>query len=162
MPLAGELTAEAQDLAIRPSVPGRRKVVLATAIAETSLTIDGVRVVIDGGYTRRPRFDPASGMSRLETLRVSRAEAEQRRGRAGRVAEGSVSGCGPRRRPGHCQPSPRRRSRSTIRRRWHWSWRSGAWIRPQPWPSPIIRPRPPGRRPATCCDGWVPSTQKAG
>ncbi|GGB43490.1 ATP-dependent helicase HrpB [Tistrella bauzanensis] len=88
MPLAGELTAEAQDLAIRPSVPGRRKVVLATAIAETSLTIDGVRVVIDGGYTRRPRFDPASGMSRLETLRVSRAEAEQRRGRAGRVAEG--------------------------------------------------------------------------
>ncbi|WP_372097451.1 ATP-dependent helicase HrpB [Tistrella mobilis] len=88
LPLAGELTAEAQDRAIRPSAPGRRKVVLATAIAETSLTIEGVRVVIDGGFARRPRFDPSTGMSRLETMRVSRAEAEQRRGRAGRVAEG--------------------------------------------------------------------------
>jgi ATP-dependent helicase HrpB len=88
LPLMGELSQEEQDRAIRPSPPGERKVVLATNIAETGLTIEGVRVVIDSGYARRPRFDPASGMSRLETLRVSRASADQRRGRAGRVAPG--------------------------------------------------------------------------
>jgi len=87
-PLYGDLTREAQDEAIAPSAPGRRKVVLATAIAETSLTIEGVRVVIDAGLARLPRFDPASGMSRLITTRVSQASAEQRRGRAGRVAAG--------------------------------------------------------------------------
>jgi ATP-dependent helicase HrpB len=88
LPLMGELSQEEQDRAIRPSVPGERKVVLATNIAETGLTIEGVRVVIDSGFARRPRFDPASGMSRLETLRISRASADQRRGRAGRVAPG--------------------------------------------------------------------------
>ena len=87
-PLYGMLPREAQDLAIRPSANGTRKVVLATSIAETSLTIEGVRVVIDSGLSRVPRFSPRSGMTRLETVRVSRASADQRRGRAGRLAPG--------------------------------------------------------------------------
>lgn len=86
-PLYGDLPAEAQDRAIKKGGVGR-KVVLATAIAETSLTIDGVRVVVDGGQMRQPRFDPTSGMTRLVTLAVSRASADQRRGRAGRTAPG--------------------------------------------------------------------------
>jgi ATP-dependent helicase HrpB len=88
MPLHGSLAGDAQDAAIRPSPTGQRKVVLATAIAETSLTIDGVRVVIDGGLSRVPRFSPRTGMPRLETVRVSQASADQRRGRAGRVTSG--------------------------------------------------------------------------
>ncbi len=87
-PLYGDLSPEAQDAAIRPSPPGRRKVVLATSIAQTSLTIEGVRVVIDAGLSRVPRFSPRTGMARLATVRVSLASAEQRRGRAGRVAPG--------------------------------------------------------------------------
>ncbi|WP_411838348.1 ATP-dependent helicase HrpB [Paracoccus sp. ME4] len=87
LPLYGALPAAAQRAALAP--PGVvRRIVLATAIAETSLTIPGVRVVVDAGRARRARFDPGSGMSRLVTERVSRAEAEQRRGRAGRVAPG--------------------------------------------------------------------------
>jgi ATP-dependent helicase HrpB len=88
-PLYGDLDLAAQDAAIRPSPPGERKIVLATSIAETSLTIEGVRVVIDSGLARVPRFEPASGMTRLETVRVSQAAAEQRKGRAGRVAPGT-------------------------------------------------------------------------
>ena len=87
-PLYGALTPERQDAAISPAPPGRRKVVLATAIAETSLTIEGVRIVIDAGLERRPRFDPGSGMTRLVTERVSKSSAEQRRGRAGRIEPG--------------------------------------------------------------------------
>lgn len=87
-PLYGALPAKAQRAAIAPAATGR-KIVLATAIAETSLTIEDVRVVIDAGLARRARFDPGSGMSRLVTEKVSRAEADQRRGRAGRVAEGA-------------------------------------------------------------------------
>lgn len=87
-PLYGDLNREAQDLAIRPAIAGQRKVVLATNIAETSLTIEGIRVVIDGGLERRAHFDPRSGMSRLETVRISQASADQRRGRAGRLAPG--------------------------------------------------------------------------
>ena len=86
LPLYGELPPDAQARALEPG--GARKVVLATSIAETSLTIEGVRIVVDSGLARRPRFDPASGMSRLETLPVSLAAAEQRRGRAGRLAPG--------------------------------------------------------------------------
>lgn len=86
--LYGDLPLAEQDRAIRPAPPGRRKIVLATSIAETSLTIEGVRVVIDSGLSRLARFDPTAGMGRLETVRVSRAAAEQRRGRAGRVAPG--------------------------------------------------------------------------
>ncbi|HEX7013278.1 MAG TPA: ATP-dependent helicase HrpB [Steroidobacteraceae bacterium] len=87
-PLYGDLSSSEQDAAIRPSAPGQRKIVLATNIAETSLTIEGVRVVIDSGLARRSRFDPATGMSRLETVRISRASADQRRGRAGRTEAG--------------------------------------------------------------------------
>lgn len=87
-PLHGELSQEMQDMAIRPAAPGSRKIVLATSIAETSLTIEGVRVVIDGGWLRIPRFDPRSGLTRLETIRVTRDSAEQRRGRAGRLEPG--------------------------------------------------------------------------
>lgn len=87
-PLYGALPPEAQDQAIRPAPAGRRKVVLATAIAETSLTIDGIRVVIDGGLARRAAFDLRSGMTRLVTERVTRAGADQRRGRAGRLMPG--------------------------------------------------------------------------
>jgi ATP-dependent helicase HrpB len=86
LPLFGAMEFAAQRAALGP-VAGRR-VVLATSIAETSLTLPDIRIVVDGGRARRARFDPASGMSRLVTERVTRAEAEQRRGRAGRVAEG--------------------------------------------------------------------------
>ncbi|HSB53643.1 MAG TPA: ATP-dependent helicase HrpB, partial [Gemmatimonadales bacterium] len=88
LPLHGTMSAEEQDAAIAPSPPGRRKVVLATSIAETSLTIEGVRIVVDGGLARVPKFSPRTGMTRLATVRVSRASADQRRGRAGRTAPG--------------------------------------------------------------------------
>jgi ATP-dependent helicase HrpB len=87
-PLYGALDPAEQDRAVAATAPGRRKVVLATSIAETSLTIEGVRVVIDCGLARVPRFDPSSGLTRLETVRVSRAAADQRRGRAGRTEPG--------------------------------------------------------------------------
>ena len=89
-PLYGALGFAEQDAAIRAPAAGQRKIVLATTIAETSLTIEGIGAVIDTGLKRSPRFDPASGMSSLETVRVSQASAEQRKGRAGRVG------------PGHC------------------------------------------------------------
>lgn len=87
-PLHGTLPQQAQDLAIAPSPRGVRKVVLATSIAETSLTIEGVRIVIDSGLMRVPRFSPRTGMTRLATVRVTRASADQRRGRAGRLGPG--------------------------------------------------------------------------
>jgi ATP-dependent helicase HrpB len=86
--LYGALDAQVQDRAIAPAPPGRRKVVLATSIAETSLTIEGVRIVIDSGLGRVPRFEPGTGLTRLETVRVSSAAADQRRGRAGRTEPG--------------------------------------------------------------------------
>lgn len=88
-PLHGELELSAQRAAIEPAPAGLRKIVLATNIAETSLTIDGVRVVVDAGLARVPRFDPGSGMTRLETQRISRASATQRAGRAGRLQPGA-------------------------------------------------------------------------
>ena len=92
-----------QDAALRPAKAGRRKIVLATNIAETSLTIDGVRIVVDAGLERRSLFDPSSGMNRLEVQRISRASAEQRAGRAGRTA------------PGVCLPALGRRRRAQPR-----------------------------------------------
>lgn len=89
-PLYGAMQLVDQEEAIRPAPDGRRKIVLATTIAETSLTIEGIGAVIDTGLKRAPRFDPASGMTSLETVRVSQASAEQRKGRAGRLG------------PGHC------------------------------------------------------------
>ena len=87
-PLYGAMDSKAQDLALEPAAKGLRKVVLATSIAETSITIEGVRVVIDSGLARVPRFDPNVGVTRLDTVRVSRAAADQRRGRAGRTEPG--------------------------------------------------------------------------
>jgi ATP-dependent helicase HrpB len=89
-PLYGAMALGDQDAAIRPSPDGRRKIVLATTIAETSLTIEGIEAVVDVGFKRVPKFDPASAMTALETVRVSQASAEQRKGRAGRLG------------PGHC------------------------------------------------------------
>ncbi len=89
-PLYGELNIEAQQQVLQPAAAGRRKLILATNIAETSLTIDGVRVVIDMGLARRSLFDPGTGMERLVTVRISQASAVQRAGRAGRTASGSA------------------------------------------------------------------------
>ncbi len=88
--LAGALSLAEQDEALAPSRPGRRRVVLSTDIAETSLTVDGVRVVVDSGLAREPRFDARSGMTRLTTVSTSRASAEQRAGRAGRTEPGAA------------------------------------------------------------------------
>ena len=87
-PLYGQLPPAEQDRAIEPAPAGRRKVVLATSIAETSLTIEGVRILIDSGFSRAPAFEPATGLTTLETRRVSQAAAAQRRGRAGRTEPG--------------------------------------------------------------------------
>jgi ATP-dependent helicase HrpB len=88
VPLFGALDASAQDRAIAPAPKGSRKVVLATSIAETSLTIEGVRIVVDSGLARVPRYEPDIGLTRLETVRASRAAVDQRRGRAGRTEPG--------------------------------------------------------------------------
>lgn len=88
--LAGALALEEQDRALAPSPPGRRRVVLSTDIAETSLTVEGVRVVVDSGLARAPRFDPGTGMTRLTTVSISRDSADQRAGRAGRVEPGAA------------------------------------------------------------------------
>ncbi|NIK68936.1 MULTISPECIES: ATP-dependent helicase HrpB [unclassified Paenibacillus] len=86
--LHGNLPLEAQDAAVAPCKPGERKVVLSTSIAESSLTVEGIRIVVDCGLMRVPRFSPRTGMTRLETVPVSQASADQRRGRAGRLAPG--------------------------------------------------------------------------
>ncbi len=88
VPLFGALEATVQDRAISPAPKGQRKVVLATSIAETSLTIEGVRIVVDSGMARVPRYEPDIGLTRLETIRASRAAVDQRRGRAGRTEPG--------------------------------------------------------------------------
>ncbi|MCQ6557806.1 ATP-dependent helicase HrpB [Paenibacillus mendelii] len=87
-PLYGNLSPEAQDHAVAESAPGERKIVLSTSIAESSVTVKGVRIVVDSGLSRIPRFSPRTGMARLETVPVSAASADQRRGRAGREAPG--------------------------------------------------------------------------
>lgn len=89
IPLHGQLASEAQDAALAPTMPGHRKVILATAIAETSLTFDGVRVVVDAGLSREARFDPRSATSKLVTVSAALDSIEQRRGRAGRVQAGT-------------------------------------------------------------------------
>jgi ATP-dependent helicase HrpB len=88
LPLHGELSIEQQSQALQPDPQGRRRVVLATNVAESSVTLPGVRVVIDSGTAREPRYDPNSGFARLENVNISQASADQRAGRAGRVAEG--------------------------------------------------------------------------
>ncbi|MFZ5658118.1 MAG: ATP-dependent helicase HrpB [Pseudomonadota bacterium] len=88
LPLHGELSVEEQSRVLRPAPDGRRRVVLATNVAESSVTLPGVRVVIDSGLAREPRFDPVSGFSRLDVVAIAQASADQRAGRAGRVADG--------------------------------------------------------------------------
>ncbi|MEY4932041.1 MAG: hypothetical protein RLZZ403_361, partial [Pseudomonadota bacterium] len=88
LPLYGDLPVAQQDAALEPAPAGQRKIVLATNIAETSLTIEGIRIVVDSGLERRARFDPGTGMSRLETVRIARSAADQRKGRAGRLSTG--------------------------------------------------------------------------
>ena len=88
LPLHGDLPVEQQSRVLQPAPDGRRRVVLATNVAESSVTLPGVRVVIDSGLAREPRFDPKSGFSRLDSVAISQASADQRAGRAGRVAEG--------------------------------------------------------------------------
>ena len=87
-PLFGGLSSQEQDAAIKPAPEGRRKVVLATPVAESSITIDGVRIVIDSGLVRQPVYEPSTGITRLETIKASQASADQRAGRAGRTAPG--------------------------------------------------------------------------
>lgn len=87
-PLYGNLTPQEQERALEPAPEGKRKIVLATSIAETSLTIEGIEAVVDSGLMRVPRFDPTTAMTRLETVRVTRAAAQQRAGRAGRLGPG--------------------------------------------------------------------------
>ena len=111
--LYGALAGDEQDRAIAPAAPGRRKIVLATSIAETSITIEGVRIVVDSGLARVPRFEPDVGVTRLETVRVSRAAADQRRGRADASSRASATGCGTSRRP---RRSSRLRGRKFCRR----------------------------------------------
>ena len=88
LPLYGDLSFEQQRLTLQPDAKRRRKIVLSTPIAETSLTIEGISIVIDCGLARIPRFEPRSGLSRLETVRISADSATQRAGRAGRLAPG--------------------------------------------------------------------------
>lgn len=90
VPLHGELTLAEQQAALSPAEPGMRRVVLATNVAESSVTLPGIRAVVDSGLAREPRFDPNSGFTRLETVNISQASADQRAGRAGRVAEGTA------------------------------------------------------------------------
>ena len=88
LPLHGELTLDAQRAALAPAAPGTRRVILATNVAESSVTLPGIRAVVDTGLAREPRFDPSSGFTRLQTVAISQASADQRAGRAGRVAPG--------------------------------------------------------------------------
>ena len=156
LPLHGDLQLAEQDRALRPA-EGRR-VVLATSIAETSLTVPGVRVVIDGGWRRSPRLDPATGLTRLTTLRISRAAADQRAGRAGWRRRGWRSGCGRRR----CIAAWRR---STGRKSWRRNYPPWRWTAPPGAPRrPIWRfrtPRLPARwrRPGRC---WANSARWMG
>nr|WP_233281401.1 helicase-related protein [Sphingomonas changnyeongensis] len=115
--LHGQIDPAAQRAAIAPAPAGRRKLVLATSIAETSLTLDGVRVVIDSGLARRPRYDRAAGVTRLVTERASQAAIGQARGRAARQGREPSIGCGRRRRPPGCRvfdPPEIRRGRSVV------------------------------------------------
>jgi len=155
--LYGDLSREQQDRAIQPCAVGRRKIVLATNIAETSLTIEGISVVVDSGLERQARFDPGSGMNRLETVFISRDSADQRSGRAGSRA--NASACGQRHSNSTWHVTAHPKSCAAISHHWHWNWPTGAcaravncagWTRPMPAPL---------RRRANCCANSAPSTQ---
>lgn len=145
-PLHGSLPAGAQDRAIAPSPPGERKVVLATAIAETSLTVEGVRVVIDGGQMRVPRFSPRTGMTRLETVPVSRARPTSAGAGLAASPRGCATGSGRRRTTATCSPRARRRSWPQTWRPWPWNWPPGGRSR-RNWPGSTRPPPAPTPRP---------------
>lgn len=152
-PLFGAMDRKEQDLAVAPAAPGRRKVTLATSIAETSLTIEGVRVVIDSGLSRVAVFEPDLGLTRLETVRAARASVDQRRGRAGRGARrrASAIACGTRPRPFRCPLSPRRKSSPPISPASRSICAPGASTIRASSPGSIRRRRRPGRRRSLCC-----------
>lgn len=138
-PLHGALPFAAQQEALAQAGEGRRKIVLSSAIAETSLTVEGVRVVIDAGLSRRARFDPGAGMERLVTEKVTKAEADQRQGRAGRLAPGVCYRLWTKgEEAGLAGFAPPRLSPPTSPR-WRWNWRTGGrmplispfWTRPR-------------------------------
>ena len=148
--LAGALALEEQDQALAPSPPGRRRVVLATDIAETSLTVDGVRVVVDSGLARSPRFDPGTGMTRLMTVSISRDSAEQRAGRAGRTEPGAAYRLWSRMEHG-TRPAHRAAEITQVDL-------AGLALELAAWGTPVEQlafvdppPRKPGSRPASCC-----------
>ena len=114
VPLFGALDAAVQDRAIAPAPKGRRKVVLATSIAETSLTIEGVRIVVDSGLARVPRYEPDIALTRLETVRASRAAVDQRRGRAGRTEPGICYRLWDEPQTASLPPTPSRKSSAPI------------------------------------------------
>src|SRR5262245_25020903 len=141
-PLHGDLPQTVQQAAIEPVKRGSRKIVLATSIAETSLTIDGIRVVIDSGRLRAPRFDPRSGLTRLETIQVTQDSAEQRRGRAGRLEAGICYRLWTEKNTWGSLPDGHRKFWMRISHRSSWSWPNG---------EPTIRlncPGSPSRPPA--------------
>ena len=162
MPLYGELSAQAQDAALGPLPGGGRKIVLATTIAETSLTIEGIGIVVDSGLRRLSEFDPATGMSRLLTAKVSQAAADQRRGRAGRVRAGvclpALVGGHPRE-PGtaHAAGDPQGGPRAAgVGARL-----LGRTAMPASCAGSILRRSRRSPRRATCCAGSKPSTATA-
>ena len=155
-PLFGDLDARAQDAAVAAAAPGRRKVVLATALAESSLTIDGIEVVIDAGWSRVSRFDPSTGLARLLTEKLLWPKPIS--AAAARVAWGQVfaGGCGPLSisSAGRCNPSPK--FSVVIPLRWPWSWPFGVQRKARSWRSLIRRPQALCSRPACCCRSWAP------
>ena len=140
LPLYGELEGAAQDAALAPAPAGQRKIVLATSIAETSLTIEGIRVVVDSGLRRYAEFDPATGMSRLVTTKVSQAAADQRRGRAGRLSAGHCYRLWSEGTQARLRRKRRRKSCTRISRPWPWNSLAGEpptpracrWLDPPP------------------------------
>ena len=124
-PLHGELSQGNRNRRFSPRRQARRKIVLATSIAETSLTIEGVRVVIDAGLMRVPRFDPRSGLTSLDTIRVTQDAADQRRGRAGRLEPGSCYRLWTVAEQAALLPAGLRKSWKQTSRRWRWIWLNG-------------------------------------
>ena len=155
-PLFGDLDARAQDAAVAAAAPGRRKVVLATALAESSLTIDGIEVVIDAGWSRVSRFDPSTGLARLLTEKAAVAQADQRRGRAGRLGPGVCwrlwTAVDQQRRP--LQPQPEILSSDPA----PLALELALWGQPRgrSWRSLTRRLQDLCSRPRCCCRSWAP------
>ena len=158
--LYGALTGDEQDRAIAPALPGRRKIVLATSIAETSITIEGVRMVVDSGLARVPRYEPDVGVTRLETVRFSRAAADQRRGRAGRTEPGVCYRLWDEPQTAALEPFARPEILPRIYRPLRSTLPPGAAARTSS-PSSIRRRKARLPRPRRCCVSSAPSTVTA-